>query len=244
MHVLRTLVPLAVALGLVLVVAAGGAAQSGGPPPGANGGDVPPLIPSIVATRAARAEAALARAGRFADAKQAVKATAEIKAARAQARAGWNAARYVIKTSPPSVVGDAVPDGNGGGGPVYAGREDTAFAAISIYHDIFATTVGVMTTTGAKSKILRTSWLGTIAASQAARASAVHYVHKIKKPGTFPTVMRGLVPLINDEIKQLNGRVKLGRFKGLTRKAMLRARTRDLRTRKLVNRYWPPVPSG
>jgi len=243
MSVLRTLVPLAAALGLILAVpAAGGAVQNGGAH--ANGGGVPPVIPSIVATRTARAEAALARADTLADSGQAVKVPAALAAARAQARSAWNAAVYVIKTTPATVVGDAVPDGTGATGPVYAGREDTAFAVLGLYHDVFATTVSVMTTTGAKTKALRKSWLDAIAASQAARNGAIKYIHTLKTPGTFPTVMRGLVALINDENKQLNGRLARNPFRGLTKKEMLRAVTRNKSTRKVVNRFWPPVPAG
>ena len=237
---LRTLLPLAAALGFVSGVPAAG----GAPPATAAGGGAPALTPAIVATHLARAEAALARTLRFADQGQATKVPRELKTAQLQARYAWNAAAYVIKTSPPSVAGAAFPDGNGGTGPAYAGREDTAFAALGVYHEIVATTTGLVTQSGGKSKALRTSWVRAIAISQAARNGAVRYIHKLKSPGTFPTVMRGLVPLVNDEMKQLNGRMKLTGFTGPLRTSLLRARTRDVTTRKLVNTYWPPVPSG
>jgi hypothetical protein len=244
MSLLRTLAPLAAALGLLALPAAGGAAQSVTPPAHADGGGAPAVIPSIVSTRIAHAQAALGRASRFADSSQATKAAGQLNVARAQLRSAWNATKYVIKTSPPSVAGDVFPDGGAAAGPVYAGREDTAFAFLSAEHDLVTTAVGLMTKPGAKSKVLRTSWLNAIAGSQALRKSAVAYIHKLKAPGTFPAVMPGLVPFINDEVKQLSGRLKLIKFKGLTRKSLLAARTRDIHTRKLVNRYWPPAPAG
>jgi hypothetical protein len=240
MHALRTLAPFAAALGLVTAVPA----AAGAPPAFAAGGAAPATVPSIVATHIARAEAALARAGDRADAGQASKVPRELKTAELQARYAWNAAAYVIKTTPATVVAAAVPDGTGAAGPAYAGREDTAFAALSLDHDLVATTVGLATQSGAKTTALRTSWVRAIALSQAARNNAVRSIHRLKAAGTFPTVMRGLVPLANDEVKQLNGRLKLTGFTGPLRKSLLRARTRALTTRKLVNRYWPPVPSG
>jgi hypothetical protein len=236
----QTLVPLTAALGLVAAVPATAAT----PPATATGGAASALTPSIVATHIARAEAALARAARFADQGQTSRVPTELKAARVQASSAWNAARYVIKTSPPTAAGAALPDGTGAGGPVYAGREDTAFAALGLYHDIIATTVGLATQLGAKSNALRTSWVDALAAAQAGRTAAVRYIHGLKAQGTFPTVMPGLVPLVNDEIKQLNGRMKLTGFTGTLRRSLLRARTRNTATRKLVNTYWPPVPSG
>ena len=243
MRSLRTLAPLAVALGLIVAApAAGGAPQNAGPPAHAAGGGAAPLIPSIVNTRIVRAQAALGRASGYADSGQPAKAVGALASARAQARFAWNAAAYVIRTSPPSVVGDALPDGTGGGS-AYAGREDTAFAALSVQHDVVATTVGLMTKVGAKNKALRTSWVKAISSSQAVRNRAVAFIHTRKLPGSFPTVMPGLVPLANDEIKELNGRMKMTGFTGALRKSLLASRTRTVKTKTLVNKYWPPVPA-
>jgi hypothetical protein len=245
MYSFRTFALLAVALGLLLAApAAGGPGQNGGPPAQAAGVPPPPVIPSIVNSRVVRAQAALARATRFADAKQTANVVGELNTARAQARYAWNAATYVIKTSPPSVAGDAFPDGAEAGGSAYAGREDTAFAAISVQHDVVATAIGLLTQVDAKNTALRKSWINAISSSQAIRNSAVAFIHARKLPGTFPAVMPGLVPLANDEVKELNGRMKMTGFTGILRTSLLHSRTRAIKTRTLVNKYWPPVPAG
>jgi hypothetical protein len=243
MRVPRTLALLAVALGLIVAApAAGGPPHSTGPSAHAAGSGAAPIIPSLVNTRIVRAQAALRRAAAYADSNQPAKVVAALNTSRAQARFAWNAAAYVIKTSPPSVVGDALPDGTEGAGG-YAGREDTAFAALSLQHDVVEATVGLLTQKGAKSKALRTSWINAISSSQAVRNSAVAFIHKRTKPGTFPSVMRNLIPLANDELKELNGRMKMTGFTKPLRTSLLRSRTRALKTRTLVNRYWPPVPA-
>lgn len=244
MRSLRTLAPLAVALGLVVAApAAGGAARNAAPAAEADGDGAAALIPSIVNTRIVRTEAALARATKYADSNNQAKAIGELNTARAQAKYAWNAAKYVIKTTPPSAAGDVFPDGTGAGATAYAGREDTAFAAISLQHDVVATTVGLLSQAGAKNKALRTSWVKAISSSQATRNAAVAFIHTRKLPGTFPTVMPGLVPLANDELKELKGRMKLTGFTGSLRKSLVASQKRALKTRKLVNKYWPPAPA-
>jgi hypothetical protein len=243
MRTRRTLAPLAAALGLIVAVpVAGGALRGSDPSAHAAGSGAAPLIPSIVNTRILRTQAALARAGRYADHGQTAQSIAALNAARAQAKFAWNAAKYVIKTSPPSPAGDALPDGDPAAS-AYAGREDTAFAALSVQHDVVATTTGLITQVGAKNKALRKSWINAISSSQATRNAAVAFIRTRKLPGTFPTVMPNLVPLVNDELKELNGRMKMTGFNGTLRKSLLNSRTRALKTRRLVNRYWPPAPA-
>jgi hypothetical protein len=55
--------------------------------------------------------------------------------------------------------------------------------------------------------------------------------------------MPGVVPQVNDELKEINGRLKMTGFTGSLRTSLLRARTRATKSRKLVNTYWPPVPA-
>jgi hypothetical protein len=244
MRSLRTLAPLAVVLGLIVAApAAGGAARSAAPPAEAAGDAPAALIPSIVNTRIVRAQAALRRARAYSDSAQTTKAVAALNVATAQAGFAWNAAAYVIRTTPPTAGDDAVPDGDAAAGAAYAGREDTAFAALSVQHDVVATTVGLLTQAGGKNTALRKSWVNAISSSQAVRNRAVAFIHTRKLPGTFPTVMPGLVPLANDEVKELNGRIKLTGFTGTLRKSLLASRVRAVKTRTLVNRYWPPVPA-
>jgi hypothetical protein len=256
MRSLRTLAPLVVALGLIVAApAAGGSGQNTGPPAEAAGTPPPPVIPSIVNTRIVRAQAALVRAAKYTDANQLPQAVTALNSASANAVYAWNAAKYVIRSTPPP-ADDALPDGDEATG-AYAGPEDTAFAALSVQHDVIDTTVGLLTQANAKNVAVRKSWVNAIAKSQAARNAAIAYIHKLAPPPTddgvgadgpdagalWPTVMPGLVPLANDEIKQLNGRMKMTGFTGTLRKSLLASRTRSVKTRTLVNRYWPPVPA-
>jgi hypothetical protein len=242
---LRTLALLAVALGLILAApAAGGAAQNSVPPAEAAGDGAPQVIPSIVNTRIARAHAALQRASSYMDGKQVTKVAAALNVARANGTYAWNAAKYVIKTTPPTPAGDVVPDGTGAGGALYAGPEDTAFAVLSLQHDVVSTVVGLMTQANAKSPSLRRSWLNAIVSSQATRNAAVAFIHSRKPPGpTWVTVMPNVVPLVNDELKDLNGRMKMTGFTGTLHRSLVKARKRAIKTRTLVNKYWPPAPA-
>jgi hypothetical protein len=256
MRSLRRLAPFAVALGLIVAApAAGGSGQNAGPPAEAAGAEAPLPIPSIVNTRIVRAQAALARAAKYTDANQVAQAITALNTASANAVYAWNAAKYVIKATPPP-ADDAFPDGDAAHGG-YAGPEDTAFAALSVQHDVVDTTVGLLTQVGAKNVALRKSWVNAIAKSQAARNAAVAYIHTLAPTpvedgvgadgpdagALWPTVMPGLVPLANDEIKELNGRMKMTGFTGTLRKSLLASRTRAVKTRTLVNKYWPPVPA-
>jgi len=56
--------------------------------------------------------------------------------------------------------------------------------------------------------------------------------------------MPGLIPQLNDEAKELNGDVATTKANRTLRKSMLAVRKNALKTRGLVNKYWPPVPAG
>lgn len=254
MRSFRKLAPLAVVLGLIVAApAAGGAGQNAGSPAEAAGAEAALPIPSIVNTRIVRAQAALARAAKYMDGNQVAAAVTALNSGRANAVYAWNAAKFVIKSTPPPAE-DALPDGD----PVvggYAGPEDTAFAALSVQHDVVTTAVGLMTQPSAKNVALRKSLINAVAGTQAVRNAAVAYIHTLAPPAEdaiidgpdagalWPTVMPNLVPHANDEIKQINGRLKMTGFSGTLRTSLLNSRTRAVKTRTLVNTYWPPVPA-
>lgn len=253
----RFLALAAVAAALIVVAPAigdsGAARQSAVPPAQAAGGDIPPPLPSLVNTRLVRSQAALGRATAAFDENQAAQAVVPIGAAVDNLTKAWSAEKYLIQTTPPPVE-DAISDGD----PVvgtYAGPEDTAFAALSVQHDVVTTAVGLMTQPSAKNVALRKSLINAVAGTQAVRNAAVAYIHTLAPPAEdaiidgpdagalWPTVMPNLVPHANDEIKQINGRLKMTGFSGTLRTSLLNSRTRAVKTRTLVNTYWPPVPA-
>src|SRR4051794_32418055 len=111
MRSLPSLIVPAIALGLALVALVAGAARAPAPPAEATGSSGALPIPSIVNTRIVRVEATLRRMGASADANQLKQVPPRLSNALAQTADAWGAAKYVIKTTPPTPVGDAVGDG-------------------------------------------------------------------------------------------------------------------------------------
>jgi hypothetical protein len=251
---LRKLVLPSVAV--ALIVAAPAVAQTAGaqptvvPPAHADGGDAPPIYPSIVNTRLVRAEAALSRATDAYDEGQPAESAAQVAAAVANMTASWSAEEYVIKTAPPAPAAESFSDGTGATGPAYAGPEDTGFAVLSAEHDVISTAVGMAETSNAA---LSKSLLTAISAMQTSRTAAIKYIHKIAPPptgagtgagSTWDTVMPGYVAVLDDEIQQLKGRLALTKFSASTKAALTSARLKAADTKDLINTYWPPVPAG
>jgi hypothetical protein len=237
MHSLRTLTPLALVLGLVLAApGAGGSA----PPVHANGSSAAASVPSLVNFRIVRVEAALQRARDYgnANAAQLSKAASALAVARAETTSAFNGAKYLIKTVPPTPAGDALGDA-----VVYAGPEDAAFAVLSLQHDLITAAGEMIAST--TNKALRKSWFSAIAAGQAKRAVLVSFIHSHKPANpNWATVMPGLVPQLNDEVKLINGKLVATKAKGTLRKAMVAVRRQATKTRANVNKYWPPAPAG
>lgn len=250
----RFLVLAAVAAALVVVapaIGSGSGRQSAVPPAHAAGGDAPPLIPSIVNTRLVRAEAALGSATASFDSGQAAQAVTPMGAAADNLTKAWNAEKWIIKTTPPPPADDAAVVDGTGAVVAYAGPEDTAFAVFSAQHDLVATSVGMMETTNAA---LLKSLTGSISSVQASRTAAINYIHSIAPPPvddaaaiddegvpTWATVMPTVVPLLDDEIQQITGRLALYKFPAATKTALQNAKTRAQSAKALINQYWPPV---
>jgi hypothetical protein len=255
----RTLALLAVVAALIAVAPAVGgsssARQSAVPPAQAAGGDVAPILPSIVNTRIVRAEAALSSATSDADQNQPAQGAVALAAAVSNLGAAWNAEKYVIKTTPPPPASDAFPDGTGAAGPTYAGPEDTGFAVLTAQHDAIAAAVSLAETTNAT---LQKSLLSAISAEQAAILAEVKYIHSIAPAppaqdgaeangglvaSTWSTVMPGYVAVLDDEIQQIKGRLTLRKFPAVVTTALNSARLEAADTKSLVNKYWPPLPA-
>jgi hypothetical protein len=251
----RFLALAAIAAALVVVAPAIGDSgmprQASAPPAEVAGGDAAPLIPSIVNTRLVRSQAALGRATNDVDTSQAAAAVGDMTAAADNLTKGWNAAKWVVQTTPPPPADDAFPDGDGGA-VVYATPPETAFAVLSAQHDLVSTAVGMMETTNAA---LQKSLTSSISAIQTQRLNAIKWIHSIAPPppaddafpagteggGTFDTVMPTLIPVLDDEIQQLKGRLALYKFPAAAKAALNNARLKAQDTKDLVNQYWPPV---
>ena len=250
----RFLALAAVAAALVVVAPAigdsGAARKSAVPPAEAAGGDAAPLIPSIVNTRLVRAQAAVEHATEAFDENQAAQAVAPMGAAVDNLTKGWNAEKWLIQTTPPPPADDAFPDGDGAV-VAYAGPEDTAFAVFSAQHNLVATSVGMMETGNAALLTRLTSSMTTV---QGSRTAAINYIHSIAPPpeddavsdgleggATWDTVMPTVVPLLDDEIQQITGRLALYKFTAPARTALQNALARARNAKALVNQYWPPV---
>jgi hypothetical protein len=246
----RFLALAAVAAALVVVAPAigdsGTARGSAVPPAAINGGDVAPLIPSIVNTRLVRAQSALGRATADVDENQAAQAIVPVGAAVDNLTKGWNAAKWVVLNAPPPPADDAFSTDDPAG-PVYAAPSDTAFAVLTADHDLVATSVGMMETTNAPLVTRLTSAMNTI---QTQRLNAIKWIHTIEPPpaddgteggGTFAAIMPGYVAILDDEIQQIKGRLALFKFSATAKAALNNARVRAQDTKDLVNQYWPPV---
>jgi hypothetical protein len=253
MRSFRVLAAAVVALGVVGVTSAAGATA---PPAHIAGGDAgPPLYPSIVNVRLVRTEAALQRAVEFVDTAQADKAVAQLSVARTQLRKAWTGAKYVIDTAPPPVAADgAVGRSSGGaipGASPYADQYATGLAVISLQHDVAATALGLIE--GANTALLA-SLSTTIFTALNGRDTAIAYFHSKDTPagparanGTpvvagWGSVMPQAIPLLGDELQQINGMQKGTVSLGVGR-VLRAAELQDLKTQQTLNRFWPPAPA-
>jgi hypothetical protein len=252
----RFLALAAVAAALVVVAPAmsdsGSARQSAAPPAQIAGGDAAPIIPSIVNTRLVRAQDALGRATADYDSNQPAQAVNDMAAATDNLSKAWNAAKWVVQTTPPPPAEDAFPDGDGGA-VTYADPPTTAVAVLTAEHDLVSASVGMMETGNAA---LLTRLTSSINAMQTQRLNAIKWIHSIEPPptedarpdgteggGTFAALMPGYVAVLDDELQQIKGRLALYKFSAAAKAALNNARVKAQDTKDLVNQYWPPVPA-
>jgi hypothetical protein len=235
------------------------ASASAGVPAHVAGGDAgPPMYPSIVNVRLVRTQAALERAVEYVDTAQADKAVAQLLIARTQLRKAWTGAKYVIDTAPPPVAGDGAVGRSSGapvGGSPYADQYATAFAVVSLQHDVAATAIGLAD--GAKTALL-SSLSTTIFTALNARDAAIAYVHSKDTPPAparnarasgapiaagWGSVMPGATFQLDDEMQQIDGLLK-GTVSTGAGKVYKAAELQDTKTERTINQYWPPAPAG
>lgn len=253
---MRSFKVLAVAVMALSLVAVAPAAA--GVPAHIAGGDAGPLLyPSIVNVRLVRTEAALERAVEFVDTAQVDKAVAQLSVARVQLRKAWTGAKYVIDTAPPPVAADgAVGRSRGGaipGASPYADQYATGLAVISLQHDVAATAFGLIE--GANTALL-SSLSTTIFTALNGRDTAIAYFHSKDAPAPASTarvngtpvvagwgsVMPQAIPLLGDELQQING-IQKGTVSLGVGRVLRAAELQDLKTQQTLNQFWPPAPA-
>jgi hypothetical protein len=249
MRSFKVLGPLALVLGLITA----GAALAGG-----DAG--PPVYPSVVNVRLVRTEAALQRAVEYVDTAQLDKAIAQLSIARSQMRKAWTGAKYVIDNAPPPVAGDgAVGRASGApvGGSPYADQYTTAFAVLSLQHDVVTTSVGLIDQ--AKTTML-SALSTTIFAALNGRDSAIAYIKskdvappagagRVARSSDAPvdpwaTAMVNVPFQLDDEVQQMDVVLSSVSSTSGAAKVLRAAEFQDSKTERTVNGYWPPVPAG
>ena len=141
-----------------------------------------------------------------------------------------------------------------------ASPEDTAFAVLSLQHRMATLATGLIDT--AHSTLL-SSLSTTLFTALNGRDQAIAYIHSIDTPapaaaadgmvaaaaGTAPTgsawgtVMPGLIPLIDDELQQVNGTLADPTLRAGTRHILQDALAQDTKAESTVNQFWPPLPA-
>jgi hypothetical protein len=201
MYPLKAVVPLAVAIGVTsaspavakTVVAKHHAA--GAPVARAAGGDAgPPIYPGLVNSRLVRTQRALDRATDYADDGNTDKARSALYVARLNVKLAWRAAKRVIQTAPPPVVGDGLAgrrirvrrsrvrarlSGSGGGGFAVADQYTTAGGVLAMQHIVAQTAIGMIDMAHGT---FRDSLSRTIFVALDQRDGAVSYIHSIDTP--------------------------------------------------------------
>ena len=252
MRSFKVLAAVAVA-GLVSVGAAAGAV-----PAHIAGGDAALPYPSIVNVRLVRTEAALQRAVEYVDTAQADKAVAQLTIARAQMRKAWIGAKYVIDTAPPAAAANGA-FGRASGGAVpgaspYADQYTTAGGVLSLQNEVATTAMGLL---DSASGTMQSGLSSTIFAALNSRDTAIAYIHTKDVPAApaglarasggavagWATTMQAVVPQLDDEMQQANGMIKAGVSTGVS-KVLKAADAQDLKSKKTVNKYWPPAPAA
>jgi hypothetical protein len=256
----RAAVPLAVAAALI---AAAPAAADSRPAPKAqaSGGDAVELIyPSIVRVRLGRTERALDRATKKFENGTPADAASPLKVVRRQMAAAWRGAKYVIRTTPPPPPEDDLRARKSGGapvGPTYASPPDTAFAVLSLQHDVSSAVAQL--TDGAHGTGLN-ALATTLNLANDRRDQALQYILSVAPPvppedlrarksqdedagPTFDTVMPNVGPQLDDELQAIEGtKSDATDLTAGGRRLLNAAATQIGGTKAFVNLHWPLLP--
>jgi hypothetical protein len=265
----RAAVPLAIAVGLVAASPAAAADSKPSAKAKAAGAPTVELIyPSIVRARIARTQRALERATERYESGSPLDAVPTFKVVRRQLASAWRGARYVIRTTPAApppedlarvhrkarASGDPV-------GPTYATPPDTAFAVLSLQHDVAAEVTQLVdgshgTGLAALSKTLFLALdrrdqaiqdIKTLAPpapppEDLARVRARKSQEEDAGP-TFDTVMPNTIAQFDDELQAISGtQIDATDLTAGGRRLLNRASAQVTATKATVNTIWPPIP--
>jgi hypothetical protein len=150
----------------------------------------------------------------------------------------------------------APPADAGGVASIY----DTAFAVLSLQHRMATLSTGLVDTAhGTLLSSLSTSLFTALNG----RDQAIAYIHSIDTPPPAPpaadarvkahaaddpapagwaAVMPNLVPMLDDEIQQVNGTIAISALRAGPRHVMLDALAQDTAAESRINQFWPPLP--
>jgi hypothetical protein len=140
----------------------------------------------------------------------------------------------------------------------YASQYDTAFAVLSLQHYAATTAVGLIPDTNGTTL---TAVRSTLARAVNDRDAAIAYIHSVDPgpastaakvrahraggapaAGDWTTTMPNVVPLLDDEIQQVDGTMQQPGLSPAQTSILMGAQYRDMKTKNTVNQYWPPAP--
>ena len=266
----RAAVPLAIAVGLVAASPAAAAESKPSAKAKAAGSPTVELIyPSIVRARIARTQRALERATERYESGSPLDAVPTFKVVRRQLASAWRGARYVIRTTPPPppeedlarvhrkarASGDPV-------GPTYATPPDTAFAVLSLQHDVAAEITQLIDGSHGTglAALSKTMFLALDRRDQAiqdiktlapppppeedlARVRARKSQEEDDAGPTFETVMPNTIAQFDDELQAITGtQLDATDLTAGGRRLLSRASAQVTATKATVNTIWPPIP--
>jgi hypothetical protein len=231
----------------------------------------PPVLPSLVRTRIARGTKAIERAGDWVDQEDNAKAVVSLRNVRRNMYAAWRGAVDVVESAPPPpppgdglgrvIVVDGRVDAHASA--TYLSPEETAVTVLNFQHDVAGAAYGLLD--GAKGA-LRDAVSTTIFAAlnrrdlaavyihgrpvppppppDLARASAHAHASDEDAPPSFATLMPGIVPDLDDELRQIKALLRGGALTPGEKRIMGQARAQVLETKDQINTWWPPLPAG
>jgi hypothetical protein len=251
----------------VVAVAPAAAAQKPAPTAHAAGGDVAAMTyPSIVNTRVGRTNRALRRAVKQIENNNPASA-ATLKIVRRQMAAAWRGAKYIIRTTPPPVAGDASVHAHKSGfanlvlGAAPASPADTGVRVLLLQHHVAATMIQLVDGAhGTGLNALSTTLNFTLNRRDEALQDIVALVPPAPPAGdarvkahasgtpvgvnTFDILMPEYEPYVQDESQAIDG-LKSDATDLTTggRRLLTDAQTQILRTMGFINTTWPPLPA-
>lgn len=243
----------AAAAALIAVAPAAASADAASPVAKAAGGDVPPIVPSLIQTRITRTENAIDRLTNYVDDNDTAGVTRTGKVIRRQLAAAWRGAVWYIKNPPPPVADDAQ---DADDGPLVADQFQASAAVFDTYHAVAATIAQL--TDGARVPVLN-DMSKTLFWTLDARDKAVAQVHTLDVPpvptdpeeepeepegeaGGFALTMPGVVLGLDDEEQQISGlKSDATDLRPGGTKILNQALAQTNLTETQINTFWPPA---